>query len=169
MPNDMSKRGPGRPRKFDDEIAEATSPRRRRREGGQEVVGKKLAVRTSELDFANFSYRWVNDEMGGASGVGPRIMSKTVDDDWDIVKQGGNVVKHDSADLGDAVSVVVGAKPDGSPLLAYLLRKPKAFYEEDRAEKRAELDKQLTDLRKGKDPSNGNEAEYVPRSGISMS
>lgn len=169
MPNDMTKRGPGRPRKAEDEVAEATQPRRRRKEGGEEVIGRKLAVRMSELDFANFKYRWVNDEMGSANGVGPRIMAKTVDDDWDIVRQGGSVVKHDSADLGDAVSAVVGVRPDGKPMLAYLLRKPKAYYEEDRAKKHAELDKQLKDLRRGISPSKGDEADYVPRSGISMS
>ena len=162
MHNETQKRGPGRPRKAEDEVAEATAPRRRRKEGGAQVIGHKLAVSKSELDFANFKYRWVNDTQA-------RIQAKTVEDDWDIVKQGGSVVKHDSADLGDAVSVVVGEKPNGAPLLAYLLRKPKAYYEEDRAKKHAELDKQLKDLRRGISPSKGDQADYVPQGGISMS
>jgi len=55
----------------------------------------------------------------------------------------------------------VGAKPDGSPLHAYLCRKKKTFYEEDAARSQAELDKQLTEIRRGNARDGSSQSDYV--------
>ncbi|MEY1555322.1 hypothetical protein AB3Y40_06770 [Yoonia sp. R2331] len=132
---------------------------RRRKRGGGEVHGRRLGVNSNLLDFNQFKYRWIND-------VPARMHSKTQDDDWDVVTNDG--VKDDSADLGNAVTQIVGTKADGSPLVAYLCRKPKTFWEEDQAEKSAELDRQLAQMRSGNDRDGGPQSDYTPNTGISI-
>lgn len=136
-------------------------PEQRRRKGREtgELTGVRLGVLASSLDHEKYVYRWVNDAPG-------RIHGKTQEDDWDVVRKSG--VKEDSADMGDAVSEVVGVKPDGSPMRAYLCRKPRKFYDEDQAEKTANLDRQLADMKRGRDRSGAPQADYIPASGISM-
>lgn len=124
---------------------------RRRRSGG--VVGKRLGVSDHNLDFENFVYRFMNDSPA-------RLFTKTKQDDWDIVSNDGEVIE-DTADLGNSVSRVVGVKPDGSPLLAYLCRKLKKYYEEDAARSREELDRQLTELRHGNDAAGKSQSDYT--------
>ena len=151
------KRGPGRPRKENQE----PEPRRRRREGGN-VTGRRLGVNEDMLDFTRFAYRWVNDDPA-------RIQGKTVYDDWNIMTQEGGALKEDATDLGSAVSMVVGTHPDGSPKRAYLCRKPRTYFEADQKEKQKELDEQLNQLRRGLDREGASQADYVPTSGISIS
>lgn len=130
---------------------------RRRQPGSGGVIGRRLAVREGGLDFQNYRYRWINDHEA-------RFMAKTKDDDWDLVMN--DKVKDDSSDLGNAVSQIVGSKPDGSALRAYLCRKPKRWWEDDQAEKQAALDEQLNQLRRGNDRAGGSQADYVPAAGI---
>ena len=137
---------------------EEEQTRRRKRDGG-ELTGRRLGVAMSMLDFDNFAYRWVNDSPA-------RIFAKTKEDDWDVVMN--DSVKDDSADIGNAVSQVVGSKADGSPLLAYLCRKPKTYFDEDQNEKSRELDAQLAAMRSGKDRAGGNQSDYVPNTGINL-
>lgn len=148
---DEPKRGPGRPRK------EETQQRRKQRGG---VIGRRLGVNESLLDFDHFAYRWINDDPA-------RIFSKTKEDDWDLVHQDGSEIKGES-DEGSAISQVVGTKPDGSPLRAYLCRKPKPYYEEDQAEKQRELDEQLAQMRRGNARDGSSQSDYVPHGGISI-
>ncbi len=148
--SEPEKRGPGRPPK-----------ERRRRRAASVQTGQRLAVNESMLDKSRFAYRWINDSPA-------RIMMMTKEDDWDIVTNEGGVVKDDSTDLGNAVSVVVGANPDGSPLRAYLCRKPKTYWDEDQAAKGAGLDEQLAQLRRGLDRSGASQSDYVPNSGIRL-
>lgn len=143
------------------EAGNEPSQRRRRRKDKGEVIGRRLGVNKSMLDFKKFAYRWINDDPA-------RIMAKTKEDDWDIVTNQGGVVKEDSADLGAAVTQVVGTFANGEPKLAYLCRKPIKFYQEDQAEKQKELDKQLTELRRGADRDGKPNADYIPHSGIKM-
>lgn len=132
---------------------------RRRQPGSGDVIGRRLAVRKSEMDFQNYRYRWINDHEA-------RFMAKTKEDDWDLVMNAG--VKDDSADLGNAVSQIVGSKPDGSALRAYLCRKPKKWWEDDQAEKQAALDEQLNQLRRGNDRAGGSQSDYIPAAGIKI-
>lgn len=138
---------------------EQEQERRRRRDGG--VIGRRLGVAESMLDFNRFAYRWLNDEPA-------RIMAKTRQDDWDIVTQDGGALKEDSADLGTAVSQIVGVKPDGSPKRAYLCRKPKTYFDEDQAAKQQTLDDQLAEMRRGNDRDGASQSDYVPKSGIRL-
>lgn len=156
------KRGPGRPRKEERaDRAEATQERRRRRNSGAYVHGKRMGVNPALLDFKVYEYRWLNDEPG-------RLVAMTKHDDWDIVSNDGGAVKEDSSDLGNAVSLIVGSNPDGSPKRAYLARKPKEFFEEDQKAKQAELDEQLRQMRRGMTRDGASQSDYVPHAGISM-
>lgn len=143
------KRGPGRPKK---------EAERRRRKVDSQAAGR-LGVDQSLLDFDLYKYRWINDEPG-------RMVNKTKSDDWDMVPNSGE--KEDSTDLGSMVSIVVGTLPDGSPKRAYLCRKLKTFFEEDRAAAQAALDEQLEQLRKGNTSQGEAQSDYVPHSGIRM-
>lgn len=130
----------------------------RRRKVGGGIVGQRLGVSESMLDFNNFAYRWINDAPA-------RLHAKTQSDDWDIVRNDGGV-KEDNADLGNAVSYIVGTNKDGSPMRAYLCRKPKTYFDEDQTAKHAELDRQLAELRRGNDRDGQTQSDYVPTSGI---
>ncbi len=120
---------------------ETLPPRRRTTAAG--VVGTRLAVDESKLDFSRFAYRWINAKMA-------RIEGKYAED-WDVVQNDGSV-KEDIADLGNAVSAVVGLNPDGSKMLAYLCRKPKTYFDDDQRAKMDALDEQLSQLRTGTAP-----------------
>lgn len=133
-------------------------PERRRRSFAVQGIGR-LGCDPSLLDFDKFAYRWLNDEPG-------RLVAKTKHDDWDIVPNTGE--KEDSTDLGAAVSVVVGTMPDGSPKRAYLCRKLKTFYDEDKAAAQAALDEQLSQLRRGATRDGELQSDYVPHGGIHM-
>ena len=145
-------RGPGRPRK------EEQRADRRRREFSVQGVGR-LGLDTSLLDFGKYAYRWINDEPG-------RLVAKTKHDDWDMVPNSGE--KDDSTDLGANVSIVVGTLPDGSPKRAYLCRKLKTYFDEDKAATQAALDEQMNQLRRGATRNGELQSDYVPRSGIHL-
>lgn len=131
----------------------------RRRKSAAGVMGQRLAVNQSALNFEKYAYRWINDSPA-------RMHSKTKEDDWDVVMNVG--VKEDSADLGNAVRQVVGTNKDGSPLYAYLCRKPRSYFDQDQKDKHAELDRQLAELRRGNDASGAAQSDYVPASGIRL-
>ncbi len=139
--------------------AEAEPQRRRRRSEGK-VHGQRLGVAMHRLDFNSYAYRWINDEPA-------RLDAKLRHDDWDLVPN-DDATKEDSVDLGNAVSYVVGAQRDGSPKRAYLCRKLKKYYEEDRADRMKALDEQLAQIMRGNARDGSAQADYVPHSGISQ-
>lgn len=134
---DEERRGPGRPRK-----GEVRERRRRNRETAGILGGRRLGVSADAIDLENFAYRWVND-------TGPRLFALTKQDDWAICLQDGGEVKEDATDLSGAISVIVGTKPDGSPMNAYLCRKPRAWYEADMREDQKAVDETEAMLRRG--------------------
>ncbi len=136
------KRGPGRPKK---------EAERRRRKQASSHLGR-LGVNPGLLDFERYQYRFVNDDPG-------RIHALTQQDDYDLIPDGGE--KEDNTDLGNMVSVVVGTHPDGKPKRAFLARKPREFYEMDKKAEQEELDRQLTELRRGNDKHGGSQSDYV--------
>jgi len=131
----------------------------RRRKAETAVAGIRLAVPESVLDHDRFEYRWLNDTPA-------RIHAKTKDDDWDIVTRDG--VKEASPDLSNAFRYVVGTNKDGSPLYAYLCRKPRNYFDDDQRTKHRHLDRQLEDLRRGNDREGTTQSDYVPAGGISI-
>lgn len=132
------------------------SERRRRKISGQ--LAGRMGVDQSLLDLDKYQYRWVNDEANG------RIQMLTKHDDYDLVPNSGE--KEDSTDLGDMVSTPVGVNPDGSPKRAYLARKLRDFFEADKAQEQKELDRQLTELRRGNARDGSSQSDYIPNSGI---
>lgn len=123
---------------IDDAPARARQPRaevqgahRRRRQAGSlnRLVQFKLQIfEREDLDLENYVYYWFNDE-------GNNLRRMTVMDDYEFVT---------TAELGDSfnpemtdsesserVRMLVGTKQDGSPLYAYLCKKPRSFWEAD--------------------------------------
>lgn len=135
--------------------------RRRKRDLTATTGGKNLGINPDVVDMENYVYRFVNDSPA-------RIHAMTKQDDWDIVTNDGGKVKPDATDLGDAVSVVVGANKDGSPLRAYLCRKPRKWYDEDQKQKQTELDAQLQQLRRGRSARGEVQGDYIPATGITI-
>ena len=124
----------GRPAK-----SEIKQNERRRRKGATGAIPSKMPVPEELLKDNNFVYRFFND-------VGNRITHMTTNDDWDMVdSSGGNV----GVDKGKALSHYVGTKEDGSPLTAYLMKKPRQYYEEDKASEQVGIDEKMNDIRKG--------------------
>lgn len=151
------KRGPGRPRK---EESPRREQERRRRKGEEANLAGKLAVPPHLLDTTRFVYRWINDEQNG------RIYTMTNRDDWDLVDAKDPDAKSD--DLGAKFRRAVGSHKDGSTKWAYLARKPKTFYDEDKAAEQAALDEQQSQLRRGNDKHGAAQSDYVPAGGIRM-
>lgn len=150
----------GRPARVEITREDDEQVTRRRRKNGSGVIGQRMGVNESLLDFSRFAYRWINDAPA-------RIYSKTIEDDWDIVHNDGGV-KEANADLGNAVSHVVGANKDGSPLRAYLCRKPKTYFDDDQKAKLVDLDRQLAELREGHSRGGEVQSDYIRSGGISI-
>jgi hypothetical protein len=146
-----------KPRRGRPPRVEVAAQRRKKRHASGELTGQRLGVLRSKLDFDVFKYRWINDSEA-------RFHAMTQEDDWSLVPN--DDVKDDSVDLGNAVSQIVGTKPDGSALRAYLCRKPRKWWEEDQADKQAELDEQLQQLLRGNDRHGSPQGDYTPNSGI---
>ncbi len=138
--------------------AEEQLPERRKRVD-IDLTGKRLSVRMDLLDHDKYRYRWVND-------ADVRLFRLTKQDDWEVMTQNGSAVKEDNSDLGDAISIPVGTKPDGSPMRAYLCRKLRRFFDEDQKKKQTDLDEQLARLRAGKDAKGADMGDYTPSGGI---
>lgn len=104
-------RRPGRPKR-----AEVTGTSRRRRKGGK---GHKLAIPEEVKDrHPEMEFRWARDD-------GSRMDQLTKSDDWDKVP--------------NVKPIHGGVKASGAAMELHLLMKPKAFMEQDRAEKEAAL------------------------------
>ena len=132
----------GRPPKDDAPRAQEVKRERRRRGDMGENRNLKLAVPDHVKD-PNFTYRWVNDTIGG------RIQNMTQHDDWEVVSS----AKIDGQGEGTAVARPVGSAESGAPLRAYLCRKPKDWHEQDQQEKQAAIDAREEDLKRGPAPN----------------
>ena len=145
----------GRPPKDESPRSQQVKRERRRRGDMGENSNMKLAVPDHAKD-QNFTYRWINDTIGG------RVQNMTQHDDWDIVSDG----QIDGQGEGTQVARSVGAMENGNPLRAYLCRKPKDFHEEDQQAKRAAINSREEELKEGPAPNSPGltAAEaYVPQ------
>ena len=129
---------------------------RRRREDVTVGRQRNLAVET-DLDPA-YEYRWINDYPG-------RVYNLTVRDDWDVVTGDDRGDKDKS--LGTSFQRIVG-KTDG--LKAILVRKPKDYYEADRAKAQERIDDTMNAMKRGATKGGLSSADnaYVPDGGISF-
>jgi hypothetical protein len=134
-----------------------TKARRRRRESLGEDRNLKLFFPEAAKD-PNFVYRVINDVPG-------RIEAKTVHDDWDIVTDAMLADPSKDSSEGTPIKRFVGADKAGQPIYGFLCRKPKEFYEEDKAEQQKQIAADEENLRRGE--AKGAEAltgphAYVP-------
>lgn len=132
---------------------EEVKTERRRRQGSGAERNMKLYV-PDEAKDPDFHYRWVNNKPG-------RIKQLTQMDDYEVVNSTDGAI-----DVGVAGGTVVTRTVDrreGDE--AVLLRKPRNYYETDKAEEQKLLDARDEELRAGKVQSpeglSGSEA-YVP-------
>lgn len=116
--------------------------RRRRSDTNEETRELKLAI-PAGLKETGYEYRWVNDTAGG------RIHNLTKSDDWDIV----NEPAIDGQGEGTPVKRFVGSNEHGQPLHAYLCRKPKEYFEEDRRKRLNAITEQESAMKRGPLPS----------------
>jgi hypothetical protein len=84
-----------------------------------------------------YMYRWVNDE-------GNRV-HEALANDYDFVNENGQSVDKRSAKCR---SQHVGTLPDGSPLLAFLMRKDREWYESDKAEQQSAIDEKMNSIQR---------------------
>lgn len=116
---------------------EVQAQRRRRQDTGP-LAGLKLHV-PEHLKKPGMKYRWLNDD-------DRRIHDKTVNDDWDPVK---NPAVEGTGE-GTVVSRIVGKDNSGQPIRAILCEKPEGFYKADKAkELRDKVDAREEAIRRG--------------------
>lgn len=131
--------------------------RRRRREDPGFGRMRNLTV-AGDLD-PNYVYRWINADPG-------RITQLTKEDDWDVVTH----LAHDDKDkgVGSALERVVDKR---TGMRAVLVRKPRDYYEADKAREQEALIQTETHIKRGGSPGNGGltgPEAYVPSGGITI-
>ena len=133
--------------------AEEVFAQRRRRQDTGPLAGLKLYV-PENLKETGFTYRWIKDD-------DRRIHDKTVDDDWDIVRN--KVI--DGTGEGTPVSRIVGKDKSGQPVRAFLCKKPEEFYKLDKAKEwRYRVDAREEDIKRGAAGPGGlaGPTSYIP-------
>lgn len=145
--------------------AEQVKSERRRKPGVTTHLGLKLGVDESKLDREKFAYRFVNDTPG-------RLSMLTEQDDWEFVEDPSKAVKDDSTNEGGRVSAHAGVTESNKPMRAYLLRKPKGYFEDDQKSKQTPIDDVMTAIKRGAPQSAEARKEaataYVPEGGINI-
>jgi hypothetical protein len=141
--------------------AEEVRSERRRRADTTHEYSHRLSVNEALLDHTRFAYRFIND-------TGGRLHERTVNDDWDVVKDPS--VKSDADGNGAPVRKLVGTNLDGSPVYAYLCQKPIEYHRADRAQKQRRTDETMKSIVQGKskDPdalSIEQPTAYIPSDG----
>lgn len=150
------KRGPGRPRI---DRAEEVQTARRRREGMGAERNMKLHVPEQAKD-PNFTYRWVNDRQG-------RVRQLTKQDDYEVVSS-TELTGGDRETLTGTAEGTVMTRTGDSRIgeSVVLLKKPKNYYESDKAEEQKAIDARDAVLRKGPvnaaDGLTSKDNAYVP-------
>ncbi len=145
-------------------IEEVKTERRRRADTSNEFT-HRLSVNHALLDHGKYAYRFVNDTSG-------RLHELTVNDDWDVVKDPS--VKTDNNNEGAPVRKLVGANQDGSPVYAFLCRKPLQYHKDDRKRKSQRTDELMAQIKRGavKSPDGAaaldKSTTYIPDGGISI-
>ena len=108
-----------------------------------------------------FVGRWINDE-GGRIAAAQAAGYTFVEDEEVKAERAGTNVESDAR-----IGRVVGTKASGQPMMAYLMKIPERFYEQDQAAKLRQIDETELSITKGAHARTG-EQEYVPQGGISI-
>jgi len=122
----------------------------RRRVQSLDGLNQKLNVPAIK-GLEDYHLAWINDQDG-------RTYYKSVHDDYDFVLNSelggvpiGDKVSEDDRSPGAKVCKRVGTTENGAPILAYLMKKRKEFYDSDQAEKQAKIDLNEQQLKRGGD------------------
>jgi len=143
--------------------AKVQAERRRRNSDSLGGRRRRLMVDETKLDRENYVYRFANDDERG------RIHQLTVQDDWEVVTDREAAIKQDTAGDGSTVSILAGTQGNGAALKTVLLRKPKAYADEDYAARQRRIDETEAGLRRGQTPGSSDDGQmYVPQEGIRM-
>ena len=109
--------------------------RRRRRDGAMGGLNQRLAVPAGLELSPEFNYHWFNDE--GAN------LSVAMGKDYEFANEKGDKVDPRSP---ESFSVHVGSLPNGQPLLAYLMRKYKDWYDDDKKETQDGINEKMNEI-----------------------
>ena len=116
---------------------ETPRERRRQRDGSMGGFNLKLGIPSDLKQDDRYVYRWVNDE-------GTRVHD-AFGNDYDFVDENGHSVDKRNAKCRKQH---VGTLPDGSALVACLMRKDKEWHTQDRAQQQAAIDEKMKGLQR---------------------
>jgi len=109
-----------------------TTERRRRRRGTLDRMAQfKLDVFSPEQLDPEYIYRWVSEE-----GNRLRICTRTDDYDFVTADEIPDFSPEDMTDSepGGRLRMIVGERKNGTPIYAFLVKKPRQFWEQDNEE-----------------------------------
>ena len=130
--------------------------RRRRKSGDLAGARKRLAINEAALDRDQYEYRFITDDP-------TRIHQLTVQDDWEVVTDRDGDIRHNSDGSGSEVAILSGVGEGGRPQRSVLVRKLKAYHDEDTAEKQRRIDVIEEGMTRGPEGAAG-EKTYTPGS-----
>lgn len=125
--------------------AEAAKAERRRRKGVGPKSRLKLSLPTHLEKDPNYRYYWLADRPG-------RVEQLTVRDDYDFVTDDEAAADGRQTGTGTRIERHAGTDKWGNPVRHFLVRKPIEYHQADMAEKRAEREKTMAAIRRGKTP-----------------
>lgn len=113
---------------------EKETRRKRRRDVNEDLSGfnQRLAIPRHLVNNPDYAYRWVNDE--------DTNISKASANDYDFANENGEMVDRSAP---DCYCVHAGTLPNGSPLMTYLMRKHKDWYDADKAREQTAIDEKM--------------------------
>lgn len=147
----------------EDRVAEVQGERRRRKDMSVNAH-LRFSIPDHLRDDKAYRYHWLVDRPG-------RIEMKTKHDDWDFVEEPELASDGRQTGAGTRIERHAGTDQFGNPLRAFLVRKKREYYEEDKAKDQADLDKRMAAIKSGK-PVNkdgqtiAQDGSYVPQGGI---
>lgn len=146
--------------------AMAEKSRRRRRTGMGYQARLKLTIPPHLERDPNYRYYWLADRPG-------RVDQLTKHDDYDFVTDEEAAGDDRQAGLGSRIERHAGIDQFGNPIRHFLVRKPIDYHREDQREKRAERQKTMAAIQRGKTADESgqpihSEKDYVPEAGITI-
>lgn len=139
---------------------EAAKVERRRRKGFGPKSRLRLTIPPHLEKDPNYRYYWLADRPG-------RVEQVTVDDDYDFVTDEETAEDGRQTGLGSRIERHAGTDKWGNPVRHFLVRKRIEYHKADQAEKRAEREKTMAAIRRGKTPDAKGQPihddhDYVP-------
>lgn len=157
LENEMSEREPrkrGRPSSREKEGRQRRVPL-----GAPEL---KLSVPQAE-DDKDHVYRFINDTTGR--------LQRAVAGGWEYVEDSmfvGSGSESGDSDADSRISRVVGKQANGEPLIAYLMKIKREWYEEDQDKKQSAIDEVENTIKHGHFNEKAEDARYIPKEGIKL-